>query len=118
MATFHGRRVKIGHTLCAIEPLTPIDSQAGGCNAFISLDYRTIKLCYDLPEQTQAENLLHELTHAIRRIWGITVPSEQDEEQIVNMTSHGLACVMCDNPRLIVDLVTVLSQGRDDEVEE
>lgn len=43
-----------------------------------------------------ADTVLHEINHAIYRVWGLS--DTDDEERTVTAMSTGLICVMRDNP--------------------
>lgn len=105
------KKIKVGPFEYAVELLH--GGQANAENVFGKANHnqRKIILADDNSEQQQKNTLLHEVIHAVWRVWGMDFQHEKDtEEQVVTVLANGLHTVMLDNPKLFSYL-----NGTDDD---
>lgn len=93
--------IKVGYRTFKIEWFTPLAEVRS--NRYGEMDFaaQTIILSSILDRQQAAETLMHEILHAIWRVWEMPdTPRQISEEDAVGHLSNGLATVIADNPGL------------------
>jgi len=91
--------VTVAHRTIAIELLSITDAELAGVYACYGDADSVIKMKVGMPLSLTRECLLHEVIHAVYRIYGIQ--ADDEEERIVNTLGVGLLKVMDDNPKLM-----------------
>lgn len=95
-------QVKVGHLVFRVEPWAAVEAaraeNLGECDYLLLC----IRVRDDLSPALAGEVLLHEVLHAVYRVFG--VPKGGDEESVVETVANGLATVFADNPDLLTAL--------------
>jgi hypothetical protein len=107
------KKIRVGHAVLEVRndattaaELTS-EQLAGSSNG----NFLYIRVRNDLPYQTQAETLLHEVLHMVLFFSGLDLDADQ-EEKIVRPAAMTLYGVLKDNPQLLKYLLEEKTNGR------
>lgn len=97
--------VKVGHRRYALTPLSHREAQEIEAHGDCSFLRGRIRVDEGLPQDAQAEVLVHEVLHALVEDAGV---EWEDEEHIVTVLGRRLAAFIADNAGLVRRLIEVL----------
>jgi hypothetical protein len=101
------KSVRVGHCDFAFEMMTPREATAADQFGHCDYENLAIRLAPGQPSQQLANTVVHEIGHAILRLFGVA--DNAPEEEYVTNGANGWCGVIRDNPELMKWLSAALN---------
>ena len=103
-------KIKVGYRNYKLEELKQTVASANEAQGQFFSKEGVIGYTADEKGVSHANNLIHEILHAIVYQWNMEL-DEKTEEHVVNGITNGLTTVLVDNPKLIDYLKEKIKEG-------